>query len=156
MTDEEIDKRRKEMQKNLSINTVMSIPLLSINFYESIFLLIWNFLSITLLIFKTHKYPLPTYAVNIEGGIIGMFILTQVIRYFTVEKGVVDKDPKSIIFYIIMTVFIIPQYVFFLRLQTYVLLIEVVINWIGIAFSIMQIGFGIWVWKVFQRKKNIS
>jgi transmembrane protein 216 len=156
LTDEEIDKRRKEMQKNLSINTVMSIPLLSINFYESIFLLIWNFLSITLLIFKTHKYPLPTYAVNIEGGIIGMFILTQVIRYFTVEKGVVDKDPKSIIFYIIMTVFIIPQYVFFLRLQTYVLLIEVVINWIGIAFSIMQIGFGIWVWKVFQRKKNIS
>ena len=85
-----------------------------------------------------------------------MFILTQVIRYFTVEKGVVDKDPKSIVFYIIMTVFIIPQYVFFLRLQTYVLLIEVVINWIGIAFSIMQIGLGIWVWKVFQRKKNSS
>lgn len=144
------------MQKNLSINTVMSIPLLSINFYESIFLLIWTFLSITLLIFKSQKYPLPTYAVNIEGGIIGMFILTQVIRYFTVEKGVVDKDPKSIVFYIIMTVFIIPQYVFFLRLQTYVLLIEVVINWIGIAFSIMQIGLGIWVWKVFQRKKNSS
>ena len=137
------------MQKNLSINTVMSIPLLSINFYESIFLLIWTFLSIALLIFKSQKYPLPTYAVNIEGGIIGMFILTQVIRYFTVEKGVVDKDPKSIVFYIIMTVFIIPQYVFFLRLQTYVLLVEVVINWIGIAFSIMQIGLGIWVWKVF-------
>lgn len=156
LSEEERDKRKKEMQKNLSIHTMMSIPLLSLNFYESIFLLIWTFLTISLLIFKSQKYPLPTYAVNIEGGIVAMFILTQVIRYFTVEKGVVDKHPRSIVFYIIMTLFIIPQYVFFLRLQTYVMLIEVVINWIGIAFNVMQIGLGIWVWNVFQRKKNSS
>lgn len=85
-----------------------------------------------------------------------MFLLTQVIRYFIVEKAILDKNPSSVILYIILTIFIIPQYVFFLRLQTYALLIEVVINWIGISFNIMEIGLGIWVWKVFQRKKNIS
>ena len=125
------------MRKYLSINTFMSIPLLSINFFESIFLLIWTFLEIVLLIYKSKKYPMPTYAINIEGGIIAMFILTQVIRYFIVEKAILDRYSKSLIFYIVLTLFIIPQYVFFLRLQTYVLLIEVVINWIGIAFNIM-------------------
>ncbi len=134
----------------------MSIPLLSINFYETIFMFIWTFIEITLLIYKNQKYPLPTYAVNIEGGIIAMFVLTQVIRYFIVEKGILDKNPSAILLYLIITAFIIPQYVFFLRLQTYALLIEVVINWIGIAFNIMQIGLGVWVWRVFQRKKNIS
>lgn len=144
------------MRKYLSVNTMMSIPLLSINFYESIFLFIWTFLEITLLIYKNQKYPLPSYALNIEGGIIAMFILTQSIKYLIVEKAILDKHPNSIIFYIVLTIFIIPQYVFFLRLQTYVLLIEVVINWIGIVFNVMEIGLGIWVWKVFQRKNNIS
>lgn len=101
----------------------MSIPLLSINFFESIFLLIWTFLEITMLIYKNQKYPLPTYAVNIEGGIIGMFILTQVIRYFIIEKAIMDKSTRSVVFYIVLTLFILPQYVFFLRLQTYALLI---------------------------------
>lgn len=134
----------------------MSIPLLSINFYESIFMFIWAFIEVTLLIYKNIKYPLPTYALNIEGGIIAMFLITQVIRYFIVEKSILDKSPSAMVFYIILTVLTIPQYVFFLRLQTYVLLIEVVINWVGIGFNIMESGLAVWVWRVFQRKKNSS
>ncbi len=137
IAEEDKDKKKKELRKYLDINTIISIPLLSINFYESIFLLIWTFIQIALLIYKGAKYPLPTYAVNIEGGIIGMFILTQISRYFIVQRAILDKNPSSIIFYIVITVFIIPQYVFFLRLQTYVLLIDAVINWIGIAFNII-------------------
>jgi hypothetical protein len=98
---------------------------------------IWTFIEIGLLVYKNQKYPFPTYAVNIEGGIIAMFVLTQVIRYLIVEKGILDKNPSAILFYIILTIFIIPQYVFFLRLQTYSLLIEVVINFIGLGFNVI-------------------
>lgn len=55
---------------------------------------------------------------------------------------------------IIITIFIIPNYVFFLRLQTYVLLIEVVINSIGIIFNVIQIILALWVWRVFTIKKS--
>lgn len=117
---------------------------------------IWTFIEIGLLIYKNQKYPFPTYAVNIEGGIIAMFVITQAIRYFIVERGILDKNPSTIIFYIVLTVFIIPQYVFFLRLQTYCLYIDLVINFVGIGFNVIEIFLAVWVWKVFQRKKNIS
>lgn len=146
----------KDYKKYLSINTVMSIPLLSINFYESLFFTIYVFIEIGLLIYKNQKYPFPTYALNIEGTILAMFILTQVARYMIIQKGILDKQPSKIILYVILTIFVIPSYVFFLRLQTYVLLVEVFINWIGIAFNIMQVLLSIWVWKVFQRKKSLS
>ena len=134
----------------------MSVPLLSVNFYESIFMFIWTFLEIALLVYKNQKYPFPTYAVNIEGGIIAMFVITQVIRYLIVERGILDKNPTAIIFYIILTVFIIPQYVFFLRLQTYSLLIDVIINSVGVGLNVIEIGLAVWVWQVFKRKKNNS
>jgi hypothetical protein len=89
-----------------------------------------------------------------QSAILAMFLLTQIIRYYIIQRGILDNKPKLIIFYIVLIVFIIPQYVFFLRLQTYVLLIEVVINWIGIAFNIMELFLAIWVLKVFQRKKS--
>lgn len=85
-----------------------------------------------------------------------MFVLTQVIRYLIVQRGTLDKNPSAILFYIILTVFIIPQYVFFLRLQTYSLLIDVVINFVGLGFNVLEIGLAFWVWKVFKRKKNNS
>jgi len=85
-----------------------------------------------------------------------MFVITQVIRYMIVQRGILDKNPSAILFYIILTVFIIPQYVFFLRLQTYSLLIDVVINCVGIGFNAIELGLAVRVWKVFKRKKNNS
>ncbi len=85
---------------------------------------------------------------------IGLFILTQVMRYQLLQNGILDKQPSLIMFMMIITVFIIPNYIFFLRLQTYVLLIEVVINSIGIIFNVIQIILAFWVWRVFKIKKS--
>lgn len=85
-----------------------------------------------------------------------MLALTQVVRYFIVERAVLDKNPSAILFYIILTIFIIPQFAFFLRLQTYCLLIEVVINSVALGFNTIEIVLAVWVWKVFKRKKTIS
>lgn len=118
--------------------------------------MIYTFITVALLIYKNKKYPLPSYAINMEGAIIALFILAQVIRNLTIEQAVLNKSLKHTLVYIILTIFIIPCYVFFLRLQTYCLLIDVIINWIGIGFSVLQILLAIWVWIVFKRKKSLS
>ena len=127
----------KDYKKYLSINTIISIPLLSINFYESVFFIIYGLIEVGMLVYKNQKYPLPTYAFNIEGTILAMFILIQLVRYMIIQKGILDKQPSMIVLYILLTAFVIPIYSFFLRVQTYVLLIEVVINWVGISFNII-------------------
>ena len=133
----------------------MSIPLLSINFYQSIFFIIWTFIEVCLLVYKNQKYPLPTYAVNVQGLVIAFFILTQVFRYNLLQNGILNKQPSLIMFMIILTVFIIPNYIFFLRLQTYVLLVQLIINSLGIIFNVIEICLALWVWKVFKRKKSL-
>ena len=134
----------------------MSIPLLSLNFYESIFFIIYSFITITLLIYKNSKYPLPSYAINIEGAIIALFILAQIMRNVIIDQAVLNNSPKHALGYIVLSIFIIPCYVFFLRLQTYSLLIDVIINWIGLGFCISQLLLSIWVWIVYKRDKSIS
>jgi hypothetical protein len=134
----------------------MTIPLLSLNFYEILYFIIYSFITIALLIYKNNKYPLPPYAINMEGAIIALFILAQVIRNMTIEQAVLNKSPKHALVYIILTIFVIPCYVFFLRLQTYCLLIDVIINWIGIGFCVVQTLLSIWVWIIFKRKKSHS
>ena len=47
----------------------------------------------------------------------------------------------------------IPLYVFQLRLQTYVLLVDFVMNWLGLALTIAEILCAVWV-IVVEKKKN--
>ena len=59
-----------------------------------------------------------------------------------------------VVVYLITTVFVVLSLVFMLRLQTYVLMAEVIINWIGLAFVICEVLTGIWVCKVLWHKKG--
>ena len=55
--------------------------------------------------------------------------------------------------YIVSSVFVACSFTFELRLQTYVVLAEVITNWTGIALVIAEVGVSIWVLKIFQQKK---
>lgn len=126
------------------------------NFYDKIYMFIQNPISIALLLYKDLKYPLPSYAVVIEGLVIASIIVTQLMRYFIGKKAVIQKDPNLVIQYVILSLFLILAYVFMLRLQTYVLFIEWVMNWIGLILVILEGVMGIWLFKVFQSKKKNS
>jgi hypothetical protein len=83
--------KQKDFKKNLSISTLLSIPFLAINFYDALFLIVYLFIAITLLIYKSVKYPLPYYAMASEAVIIVMLALTQSLRYVLAKKAVLDK-----------------------------------------------------------------
>ena len=59
-----------------------------------------------------------------------------------------------VIIYLVTTVFVILSYVFELRLQTYVLMAEVITNWVGLSLVIGEVICGVWVAKVLTHKKR--
>jgi len=56
--------------------------------------------------------------------------------------------------YLVATIFVILSFVFELRLQTYVVMAELITNSIGLGFIICEVICGIWVLKVLTHKKG--
>ena len=115
----------------------MAIPFMALNFYDLIFFAVYCIITIGLLIYKVEQYPMPQYAIDTEAVIIVFFALSHYMRYRISRGCVARKDPKKAIIYIIVTVLLITLYTFQLRLQTYVLLGDFIINWIGIGLSVL-------------------
>lgn len=132
----------------------MAIPFMSINFYDTVFFAIYMVISIGLFIYKVNKYPFPQYAIDMQAVLLTFFALTHYMRYQLAKDSIAQKEPKKIVYYIIITVLMIPLYVFQLRLQTYVVLVDFVLNWVGLGMAVAELVSGIWVLVVYRRKKN--
>lgn len=59
------------------------------------------------------------------------------------------------LFYMIITLLSLLSYIFFLRLQLYVTFAEIILNSIGLGFTAIEMGIGIWVFLVFLKRKRI-
>lgn len=129
---------------------------MAVNFYDQLFLVIYLLIASTLLIYKNSRYPLPAYALACEVVVLVMLCFTQLIRYVFAKKSIVDRSSKFVLLYLAATLFVLLSYIFGLALQTYVLLIEVVTNWAGIALAVLETLSGLWVLNTLQRKKQIS
>jgi hypothetical protein len=113
----------------------MAVPFLALNHYDGLFMLVYLFVAIALLAYKNSAYPLPGYAMASEGVILAMLGLTQVLRYRFAALAVADRQTKFAVIYIVGSVFALLSFIFELRLQTYVILAEVVTNWVGIVLT---------------------
>ena len=114
----------------------MAVPFLALNHYDRLFMVVYMVISIALLGYKNSVYPLPTYAVACQSIILTMLALTQLLRYNLADRAVGEKQSKMVIVYLITTVFVILSFVFMLRLQTYVVMAELITNWIGLSLII--------------------
>ena len=83
-----------------------------------------------------------------------MLSLTQLLRYHFAGKAVSDKLTNYAVIYIIGSVFVLLSFIFMLRLQTYVILAEVITNWIGICFMVLETACALWIIKVYQHKRR--
>jgi hypothetical protein len=115
----------------------MSLPFLSINFYDTVFFAIYMIITIGLFIYKTKKYPFPQYAIAMQGILLTLFALTHFMRYQLAKIGIAQKVYYKILFYIILTLFLITLYLFQLRFQTYVTLGDWILNWVGLSLTII-------------------
>lgn len=83
-----------------------------------------------------------------------MLGLTQVLRYRLASLAISDKQARYAIVYMVGSVFVVLSFAFELRLQTYVILAEVVTNWVGIVLVILETACAIWIIFIFQRKRR--
>ena len=72
----------------MSVPTIMALPFLALNYYDSLFMLIYLFIAVGLLAYKNSLYPLPGYALACEGIILAMLSLTQILRYLLAKKTI--------------------------------------------------------------------
>ena len=132
----------------------MAIPFLALNFYDVIFFAVYCIITLGLLVYKVGKYPMPQYAIDTEIVILIFFALTHYLRYRIAKACITQKVPAKALVFIVVSVCMVCLYVFQLRLQTYVLLGDFILNWIGISITIAEIICAAWVYKIFQRKKT--
>ena len=132
----------------------MNIPFLALNYYDSMYFIIYFCISVSLLVYKVERYVLPLYAVDTEAIALVLFAIAQYLRYRLGELAVAVKEPRKVVFYLISSFFVILVYIFQIRLQTYILLTDFVVNWVGIGFTISEFISAIWLLAIFKRKKN--
>jgi hypothetical protein len=120
----------------------MCIPFISMNYFERIVFGFYIVIHILSFAYKYNRLVYPTYASSTidnnkatELIMLSLFILSQLIKFEFATKGVNNCHPESIRAYIIISLFVILSYVFFLKLQTYVTLLEVITNSVGIGYA---------------------
>lgn len=104
--------------------------------------------------FLCFQYGLPSYAAT-ELLMLSLFVLTQLIRFEFARKAVNNRDGDNMRSYLIVSVLVVLAYVFFLRLQTYVTMLEVLTNSVGIGWTAIQIGLALWLVVIFYKKGKI-
>jgi hypothetical protein len=132
----------------------MAVPFLALNHYDGLFMLVYLIIAIALLAYKNSAYPLPGYALASEGVVLVMLALTQALRYRFAGMAISDKQTHFAVIYIIGSVFVLLSFIFELRLQTYVILAEVVTNWVGIALVVLEVLCAVWIIVILQHKSR--
>lgn len=133
----------------------MALPFLALNYFDSLYLIVYEIIAIFMLAYKNGKYPLPSYALATEAVLLTMMGLTQLMRYNIATKAIHSKQPKYMIIYMVGSLFVILSFIFELSLQTYVTLWEIITNAVGLLLILFELIAGAWVLKVMQRKKQI-
>lgn len=105
--------------------------------------------------YKYNRLVYPSYASVTELLMLSFYILSQFYRFSFATKGVNNRHPESIRAYLIVSLFLLLSYIFFLRLQTYVTLLEIVTNSVGLGLTAVEFGVAIWLFVIFDRKRKI-
>lgn len=126
----------KSLQKkaNMLDKPRSSLSLQILLFFDWYFSIFYFVVIVLLLIYKSYELPYPTAVWELEFIMLILFYGWQMIK---VDLGSRGNKTESSITTLLFTLLNIPSifaYAFYIRLQTYVLVIEVILNAIGIFF----------------------
>ena len=107
----------------------------------------WTFFIVTVLtgFYKVYKFKIPTYLLELEILLlIILHILNQTRLYIAIKSNKTETTTFwSATFFVCFSILTICGFVFFLLLQTYVLLLEFLVVGIALLFSVIEFGFTI-------------
>ena len=116
-----------------------SIPLLVINYYSFLYAVFYLFANSLLFVYKGFVFPYPPHSLGPEIAGFFFFITIQFFRNNLNNSGNKSETRSSLILSVCFSIPVIMGFVYLLRLQTYVLVFDLVMNIIGIVFIGLEI-----------------
>ena len=113
-------------------------------FYHEIYLYFYMFLMIICYIVKGYKLTYAPHTLSVEIVCLFFSFVFQLIRFYVGRLGNRSEQSKYVIFFCLFTLFPFFSYVYYLLLQTYVLKFELIINGLGIFFTVFEFILSLW------------
>jgi len=132
--------KKLEANKNLQKKQTMldkprsSLTLQILLFFDWYFSVFYFIVTIILLIYKTYQLPYPSAVWELEFVMLWLFYAWQLIKIDLGSRGNKTESSLTTIIFVLLNIPSVFAYVFYIRLQTYVLVVEVILNAIGIFF----------------------
>eukprot|EP00033_Pygsuia_biforma_P003052 GCRY01003354.1.p1 GENE.GCRY01003354.1~~GCRY01003354.1.p1 ORF type:complete len:144 (-),score=19.92 GCRY01003354.1:203-634(-) len=128
-----------------------SLPLQILLYFNIWFSCLYIFFSILFFIYKGHELPYPSGTIGWEVFFVIVVFFTDLLRIFQGIFGNKTEQTKPLLFFIILSVFVIFGNVYFLDQQVYVLHLDVILNSLSLSFVGLEILFAILAWVRFIR-----
>ena len=105
----------------------------------------WVFIYITaiLLFYKIYQFSFPFGIFFLEGLIFVLLALGQFTRLFLGSRGNKTESSTVTFIFILLTLATIVGNLYFLRMQTYVIMLETVIGFVCVIFGAFEFIFGV-------------
>ena len=129
----EANKNMKNKQKTLD-KPRSSLSLQILLYFDWYFSVFYGVFMIILLIYKSYELPYPTAVWELEFTFLLIFWCWQMVKIFLGTKGNKTETNLTTLFFVLLCIPSILAFVFFLILQTYVLVVELILNGTGIFF----------------------
>ena len=138
----EANKKLQKQQKSLD-KPKSSLPLQILLYFDWYFWVFYGVFTIILLIYKSYELPYPNHVFLLEFFFLLIFWAWLMMKIFLGSKGNKTETYITTVFFTIVNIPSLIAFGFFFYFQTYVLVIEVILNGIGAAFWLIEIPFGI-------------
>ena len=129
----EANKHLQKQQKTLD-KPRSSLALQILLYFDWYFSVFYGIITIILLVYKSFQLPYPASVFQLEFIFLLLFLSWQMIKIFLGSKGNKTETNLTTLFFVLLNIPSIFGFVFFMILQTYVLVIEVILNAVGIFF----------------------
>ena len=111
-----------------------SLPLQILIYFNGWYCVAYFQIEALLFIYKDHHFYYPPDIMAWEASMLSMLAIMEVVRLFLASKGNKTESMRPMLWAILISFPIITGYVWFLRLQTYVMRLEIILAAIGLSF----------------------
>ena len=111
-----------------------SLTLQIMLFFDWYFTIFYFVVTIILLIYKAYELPYPSPVWELEFIMLLLFFGWQLIKIDLGNRGNKTEHSMITLGFVILAILSVLPFIFYIRLQTYVLVIEVILNAIGLFF----------------------
>jgi transmembrane protein 216 len=139
-----------QSQDDVGRQILSSLPLQVLLYFNGWFSWCYFIFEAALFVYKKYHFYYPANLIAWEASMLVMMGVMEVSRLFLASKGNKTESMRPMLWATILTTPVIIGYVWFVRLQTYVLRLEIIMASIGLVFVGLEFFLGLLMTYVFM------